>query len=101
MQRRLVEGAVDVTRRYVRDQNKALPRDKINESSLTDGLKSLTNQLRESLPADQRDQLIKEDAEEEKELQSNQGNTPTVDGLGPRESGSADWKKSRGEDGSA
>lgn len=90
-----------MTRRYVRDQKKALPRDKINESSLTDGLKSLTNQLRDALPPAQRDQLSKEDVEEENELQSYQGTTQTVDGLGPRESGSADWKIARGEDGSA
>lgn len=92
---------MDVTRRYVRDQSKALPRDKVSETGLADGLKSLTDRLRESLPPDQRDQLAKEDAVEEKELQSYQGKSRAVDGLGPRESGSAEWKKSRSEDGSA
>lgn len=95
-----VEGATDVTKRYVRDSQKALPRDKINENVLQDTLNKLTSHFREAVTSEQRDQLSKEDKQEEEELLSYQlSGTSIVDGLGPRESGSAEWKKSRGEDG--
>lgn len=94
-----IDGAVDVTRRYVRDPAKSVPRNKISEDELASVLKSITAKLRSHLPPAEREQLEKEDKIEQEEL-AGFGQSPSSTGpVGPRTTGSEDWIKSRGEDG--
>ncbi|CAN6624121.1 peptide-N(4)-(N-acetyl-beta-glucosaminyl)asparagine amidase [Trichomonascus vanleenenianus] len=95
------EGATDVTRRYVRDKEKALPRDKISEADLVTVLKRITSYRREAIPQDV-DRLQAEDKDEQEELASYSATaTATTEAVGPRESGAGEWTKARGEDGSS
>lgn len=96
-----IEGASDVTRKYVRKPDMALPRNKIDEPSLAKGLKSITNIRREPFSVGEREELEKEDQEEEKELASYAKSDPTSTSadVGPRESGAGAWTTERGEDG--
>lgn len=93
-----VEGATDVTRRYVRDKNKALPRNKISEMDLSFNLSLITSKLREPLSSSQKEELVKEDESEQLELESYQ--VDKTQKSEPRQTGSAEWTAQRGEDGS-
>lgn len=101
------EGAVDVTRRYVRDPTKKLPRKECKEYVLIWALKLITDKRRAALGLSAEDlkELEQQDLAEQKELEgyvSGYNNKPSVanSALGPRESGAGDWTKARGEDGS-
>lgn len=97
-----VEGATDVTRRYVRKPDMALPRTKIDEASLVKTLASITDTRREAFRPSEREELEKEDAEEEKELDSYGEVRPSgTSDVGPRQSGSGSWTAERGEDGTS
>lgn len=99
------EGAFDVTRRYVRDSSKALPRNGCKEKDLKMTLKGICNTRRAELGLGPEDikRLDKEFEDEEKELEGyvKDKPTPSTEALGPRESGAGEWTKSRGEDGSS
>jgi peptide-N4-(N-acetyl-beta-glucosaminyl)asparagine amidase len=109
-------GVTDVTRRYVRSPRRhGLPRTKCPENVLLWILKEIRAKSRADLsPADLK-QLEKEDRDEEKELRGFklQGivtddliSPPSTSGLAKNEerrhhqSGTTDWKRRRGEDGS-
>lgn len=98
-----IEGAADVTRRYVRKADMALPRNKISEAGLFKELKSITNMRRASYSVGEREELEREDQEEEKELASydkpKQASTSSSSEVGPRQSGAGEWTAERGEDG--
>lgn len=95
-----VEGAQDVTRRYVRKPDMALPRTKIDEPSLVLCIKAISQRRRESLSPGEKAELAKEDSEEEKELDSYGEARPSVTSdVGPRQSGAGSWTAERGEDG--
>lgn len=89
-------GAQDVTRRYVRKPEQALPRDRGPEESLKKAIRDVNDRCR--APADAA-KLAEEDEAEERELAGYLVEpTPTAPGEErPRESGSTDWKEARGE----
>lgn len=96
------DGAMDVTRRYVRDPGRALPRDKISEDELSNVLFRIISERRGKLSAAEIMQLQDENDLESAELASYVDTKPTpteTKEVGPRESGKGDWTKSRGEDG--
>lgn len=94
-------GAMDVTRRYVREESQALPRSKASEDVVKAALTAVNERLRTGLPVDEIKGLEEEDAAEEKELLGYVTKAvPTkTEELLPRESGDAAWKAQRGEDG--
>lgn len=120
-----IDGATDVTRRYVRNHAKhGLDRTKAPEEVLIWITNEVRRMRRESLSKDERRRLIKEDEREEKELRGyvaqalavevanmlpgsptspiNTGvAVPTEDHKHPagRQSGSAEWIRARGEGG--
>lgn len=98
-----IEGAKDVTKRYVRDPSKQLPREKIDEDALTTLLTLLTINSRRTLSEAERDNLEDQDQLEWAELESYsvEAQTPieVKEPALPRQSGSADWKRERGENG--
>ncbi|KAK9471516.1 uncharacterized protein V1510DRAFT_426775 [Dipodascopsis tothii] len=94
-------GAVDVSARYIRNRDKALARDQISEASLVSTLAEITTDLRAAVPEDERKVLMEMDAKEQVELLNYGLFKETTTAVGPRESGSAEWKHSRGEDGSS
>ena len=66
-----IDGATDVTRRYVRNPwEYSLPRDRCPEEVLVYLLEDIRRQRRARFSVEQRGQLAKEDRREEKELQS-------------------------------
>ena len=66
-----IEGATDVTRRYVRNPWEcSLPRDRCPEEVLVYLVEDIRQQRRARLSVEQRSQLAKEDRKEEKELQN-------------------------------
>ncbi|BFZ53082.1 Peptide-N(4)-(N-acetyl-beta-glucosaminyl)asparagine amidase [Savitreella phatthalungensis] len=89
------DGAADVTRRYVRKPEQALPRQKGPETSLTRALKDINDRLgvaNDSVKNAEREA-------EERELASyvtTEQPTSTAEEQ-PRESGSTAWKTARGE----
>lgn len=96
------DGAMDITRRYVRDPTKALPRDKISEDELSNTLFRIISERRGNLSAQEIMQLQDEDDFERAELASYIDSKPTpseTEQVGPRESGKGEWTKARGEDG--
>lgn len=93
-----VEGATDVTKRYIRNPSKALPRNQISESQLVEVLNAITKQQRFRLSENEVAILQQQDKMEQIELDSYSASTKTS-GIGPRESGKGEWTKMRGEDG--
>lgn len=97
------EGAFDVTNRYVRKPEMALPRTKCTEKQLRLALAGIKQKRRDHLNLSKKEleELQREDAAEKKELESYvSGPSKTDSSVGPRESGAGEWTKSRGEDGS-
>lgn len=92
------EGAQDVTRRYVRQAEHALDRNRGSEECLKAALRDINDRCRG--PADA-ERLQAEDEAEELELAAYvAGPTPTApQEERPRESGAPEWKEARGEDG--
>ena len=90
------DGARDVTRRYVRRPEHALPRDRGPEESLRRAIQDVNDRCRAPTDAAR---LAREDEAEERELAGYLAE-PTTTAPGeerPRESGSTDWKEARGE----
>lgn len=96
-----VSGAQDVTRRYVREPERSLPRNLGPEETLKTAVRAISQQSRSGLPKADVDALELEDAAEETELAGYiQKVIPTKPAEErPRESGNAEWKHARGEDG--
>lgn len=94
-------GAQDVTRRYVREMERSLPRNLGPEEVLSAAVQAVNQKCRTGLPESEGRTLEVEDRDEALELAGYvQKVTPTkTDEERPRESGSADWKHARGEDG--
>ena len=92
------EGAQDVTRRYVRKDEQALPRNRGSEQALQAALRDINDRCR---PAADLARLTAEAEAEEAELAAYLIQpTPTVPAEErPRESGAAEWKEARGEAG--
>ncbi|KAK5636369.1 hypothetical protein RRF57_012081 [Xylaria bambusicola] len=64
------EGAVDVTRRYVRNEKFLRPRNKCSELTLFYMLKKITMERRDKLSKEDQQRLLLEDAAEQEELQT-------------------------------
>lgn len=92
-----VDGVKDVSRRYIRDKHKALPRDRIENMDLIITTLLLTGERRKVLNNEGRERLLEEDKKEEEELRSYV--VDSTQKVGPRQTGSAEWTASRGEDG--
>lgn len=96
------EGAMDVTKRYVRNPEKQLPRNKCTEPELQFTLQGIRIQRRKELglsPAEVQ-KLVDETKAEQNELDGYlKTPTGTQNDLGPRESGAGEWTKLRHEDG--
>lgn len=94
-------GTQDVTRRYVRDQNQALPRDRASEEVIESAMTIITKRYRSDLPPEEVKQYEMEDEAEEQELATYQTRVvPTkTEEEQARESGDAAWTKMRGEAG--
>jgi peptide-N4-(N-acetyl-beta-glucosaminyl)asparagine amidase len=95
-----VDGAMDVTRRYVRSADNALPRDKISEQELNAVLFRITSLRRATMSAEELTRLQEQDEIEQAELDSYLDEAPTsTSHVEPRESGRGEWTRLRGEDG--
>lgn len=93
-----IDGAQDVSRGYIKDFDAALPRrNKANEGDLQQALGEVTRRRRVGLSAQKLQELEREDRGEMEFLQ---GKTQPEESLPARESGTAEWKAARGEDGS-
>lgn len=98
------EGAMDVTKRYVRNPEKQLPRKECKESELSIALQGIRNMRRKELGLTPKEieELVEESKAEQSELDGyvkKNEPTRTDSSVGPRESGAGEWTKSRGEDG--
>ncbi|KAG9018038.1 peptide-N4-(N-acetyl-beta- glucosaminyl)asparagine amidase [Tulasnella sp. 427] len=97
-----IDGAKDVTRGYVQDWNATLARrTKGPEEALHQVLESVTRRRRLGLPPSEIARLEAEDEVEAKWLLDSEDRAKApqpIDGQG-RESGTAEWKHERGEDG--
>lgn len=98
-----IEGAKDVSKRYIRDPSKQLPRNRIDEDALTTLLTLLTINSRATLTEGERDDLEDQDQLEWAELESYstgaEVSEQAKEAALPRQSGSVDWKRERGENG--
>ena len=97
------EGMQDVTRRYVREQSRALPRAKGPEAVIKLAIRDVNERCRATLTQDERDVLQRQVEAEGVELAGYKVDVePTKVGeIRPRESGNAAWKHERGEDGTS
>ncbi|KAK9451101.1 uncharacterized protein V1518DRAFT_370363 [Limtongia smithiae] len=99
-----VEGAADVTPRYVRPGRPSNPRNLISEQELAMTLRSITESLRDTCSASEIAELKIEDEQEQREFAAytdgRERPTATQEQL-PRQSGNAEWVVSRGEDGTS
>ncbi|KAG8940232.1 Peptide-N(4)-(N-acetyl-beta- glucosaminyl)asparagine amidase [Tulasnella sp. 424] len=97
-----IDGAKDVTRGYVQDWNATLlRRTRGSEEALRQVLEDVTKRRRLGLPPSDTKRLEIEDQAEAKWLSESEDRAKVpqaIDGQG-RESGTADWKHERGEDG--
>lgn len=104
------DGVADVTRRYVRNpRTHGGPRTKCPEDVLLYILNDIRAKKRENLSPAELKRLEKADREEEKEFRNIELKAMIADGLieprsrdgekRPRQSGTTDWKRRRGEDG--
>ena len=95
-----IHGYQDVSKRYVVDGDKALPRDKVDESVLKEALALLTALQRAALPAPELTTLMIQDYFETLELGGSLARaSPSASQLAPRQSGSIAWTTARGEAG--
>jgi peptide-N4-(N-acetyl-beta-glucosaminyl)asparagine amidase len=96
-----VEGTMDVTKRYVRDATKALPRDKLSEHDLKVLLDNITAIRCASLAPEEQARIMDERDLETAELLSYSTAATVSSGaaVGPRQSGAGEWTRERGEDG--
>ena len=93
------QGCKDVTNRYVRRPDAALPRKLMSEQQLAGLLAQLTTNARAGMdPVELVNQSIL-DEEEDKELNSFVHAPTATESLQARQSGSAEWTASRGENG--
>lgn len=95
-------GAQDVTRRYVREEGQALPRNKAPEDVVKAAIEAVNRRMRLGIDEETMRQYKTEDEAEEVELKGYvEKVVPTkTEEEFPRESGDAAWKAARGEDGS-
>lgn len=96
-------GAQDVTRRYVRSAEHTIPRNRAPENALTSEIQKINTKLRAPLESAEIEALEAEDRAEEKELQEflrKPEPTATAE-TRSRESGNAEWKRARNEDGAS
>lgn len=97
------DGAMDVTRRYVRSQDHSLPRTKASEETVKRALAAVSSLRRRAFSVDDQRRLQRQDEAEGKELASyrtvNESPLTTHESQ-PRQTGTAEWKAARGEDGS-
>lgn len=94
-----VEGARDVTKRYVTREDMALPRDKVSEPLLAKAMEDITIERRRTFTDEERKKLEEDDELEKKELDGYSPSQTTNGEVGPRESGAGEWTAQRGEDG--
>jgi peptide-N4-(N-acetyl-beta-glucosaminyl)asparagine amidase len=94
-----IEGAQDVTKAYVQDWEAALQRRTwISENELARLLDGVTSRRRAHLDPRTTAQLQKDDETQRLFLDGKLGSREE-ESLQPRQSGAAEWKASRGEDG--
>lgn len=97
-----VDGVIDVTRRYTQNFEELMSRRTLaNETLLQQGLKRLNDEALKELEFEQRVAALSRYHEELDKLAENIGERANEDGeeLLGRQSGNADWVRSRGEDG--
>lgn len=94
-----IDGAVDVSARYVVDVDKKLPRNRISEGDLKKILRFLTVSQRKDKSKEEVYILEIEDADEKMELDGKKPSYTQSDVVQPRQTGSEDWKNQRGENG--
>jgi len=91
------EEVVDVTPRYVKDWNIVKERrSDIMENSLKSVIQNINHDLYEKLSDEEKGKLNERRIKEKEEFESKTGNVSEEEKL-PRQSGSEDWKKERGE----
>ncbi|AOW03313.1 peptide-N(4)-(N-acetyl-beta-glucosaminyl)asparagine amidase [Yarrowia lipolytica] len=93
------DGVTDVTRRYVRKADQQLPRTMVPDEQFKTILNSITSDIRQNLSPSEKEELKREDEAEERELASYNADEPQEAQM-PRQSGSVEWTKARGEGGS-
>jgi len=94
-----IEGAQDVTKAYVQDWEAALQRrQRISEGELERLLESVTSRRRARLDPMTVAQLREDEKTQRLFLEGNLGDLEE-ESLPPRQSGTAEWKAARGEDG--
>ncbi|KAK9469475.1 hypothetical protein V1512DRAFT_256357 [Lipomyces arxii] len=96
-----VEGAVDVSKKYIRTAKCQLPRKRITEIDLYNTLQRITTQRRAHLPPSEQAALQLEDEDEQAELYgySNKLTPASTSEMRPRATGAGAWTAARGEDG--
>ena len=95
-----VFGATDITRRYVRRPEMAIPRSIAREEDLDRVLKNLSAVARQKLDPVEEVNAYMRDQKEAAELASYVLSTKTGADMLPRQSGSQEWTQQRGEAGS-
>lgn len=91
------EGAQDVSRAYIKDFEAALSRrNRTSESDLEKALEEVTKRRRAGLSAERLKQLEEEDKGQSRFIR---GEKDEDEALPARQSGTAEWKAARGEDG--
>ncbi|CCA72866.1 related to PNG1-protein with de-N-glycosylation function (N-glycanase) [Serendipita indica DSM 11827] len=92
------DGAQDVSRAYIKDFAAALPRrNRISEGELEKALADVTRARRAGLSAERLAALAREDEGERRFIYGEQ--LEDTEDLPARQSGTAEWKAARGEDG--
>ncbi|KAI8924221.1 hypothetical protein BC831DRAFT_466647 [Entophlyctis helioformis] len=96
-----VHDVVDVTRRYTANYADVLTRRTLaDEDRLAKALADMTNLRRALLSEDMNLELARRDLDEQTELHGTAAApSETLQGLPARQSGAAEWRKARGEDG--
>jgi peptide-N4-(N-acetyl-beta-glucosaminyl)asparagine amidase len=93
-----IDGAQDVSRGYIKDFEASISRrNRASEEDLQLALAEVTRRRRLGLSAQKLQELERED---KGELEFLQGKKEPEESLPARESGTAEWKAARGEDGS-
>lgn len=95
-----LDGVADVSKRYVVDEDKKLPRNRISEADLQKILRFLTVNQRKDKTKTEVYKLEIEDSVEQMELFGKKPLYAQGDIVQPRQSGSAQWVNQRGEGGS-
>ncbi|CDR47993.1 CYFA0S41e00188g1_1 [Cyberlindnera fabianii] len=97
-----LDGVADVSKRYVVEKDKSLPRNECPEGLLKKAITWTNASIRKSLTQEQREILFVEDFFERLELNGElhqRTRTTTAPAL-PRQTGAGEWTKARGEAGS-